>query len=109
MYHKANVEGTKAIIAAAVANGVKYLIYTSSAGLIFDGNDLINADERMPPPEEPMDAYNATKAIGEQLIIDANGRDGLLTVSLRPSGIFGYVMAFVVAMCALTFSHLQSR
>ncbi|KIJ55132.1 hypothetical protein M422DRAFT_73219 [Sphaerobolus stellatus SS14] len=89
VYHKANVEGTKTVISAATAHGVKYLIYTSSAGILFDGADLIDADERLPPPVTPMDAYNGTKAIAEQLILEANGKDGLKTVALRPSGIFG--------------------
>lgn len=35
------------------------------------------------------DFYSATKAEGEALILKANGSNGLLTCSLRPSGIFG--------------------
>ena len=35
------------------------------------------------------DFYSATKAEGEALILKANGLNGLLTCSLRPSGIFG--------------------
>jgi len=89
VYQKVNVEGTKTVISVCLAHGVKKLVYTSSAGLVFDGEDLIDADERLPPPEKPMDAYNATKAIAEQLVIEANGKEGLKTVSLRPSGIFG--------------------
>lgn len=36
-----------------------------------------------------MDAYNQTKADAERLVLEANGRGGLLTVALRPAGIFG--------------------
>ena len=89
VYHKVNVEGTKTVIAASLANGVKKLVYTSSAGLVFSGEDIIDIDERLPSPEKPMDAYNETKAIAERLVIEANGQEGLKTVSLRPSGIFG--------------------
>lgn len=56
---------------------------------MFDANDIIDVDERLSPPEIPMDAYNETKAIGEKMILEANGKEGLKTVSLRPSGIFG--------------------
>ena len=35
------------------------------------------------------DFYSATKAEGEALVLKANGTNGLLTCSLRPSGIFG--------------------
>ena len=90
LYYKVNVEGTKAVIAASLAHGVKYLVYTSSAGLVFDGQDAIDVDERLPPPDKAMDAYNNTKGIAEKLVIEANGKQGLKTVSLRPAGIFGY-------------------
>lgn len=87
-----NVDGTKAIIEAAVACDVKKLVYTSSAGLIFNGDDLINVDERLAPPEKALDAYNESKAKGEEAVLAANGKGGLLTVALRPAGIFGCVV-----------------
>ena len=89
IYWKVNVEGTKAVIAAAVASHVKKLVYTSSAGAIFNGQNIIDVDERLPFPEKPLDAYNESKAKGEELVLAANGKDGLLTVALRPAGIFG--------------------
>ena len=87
------MEGTKAIIAAAVANKIPKLVYTSSAGVVFNGEDLIDVDERLPPPEKPLDAYNESKAKAEEIVLAANGKDGLLTVALRPAGIFGCVSA----------------
>lgn len=77
------------MIAAAIANGVKKIVYTSSAGVIFNGESLYDVDERLPPPEKAMDAYNESKAKAEEMILAANGKGGLLTVALRPSGIFG--------------------
>ncbi|KIK39687.1 hypothetical protein CY34DRAFT_320631 [Suillus luteus UH-Slu-Lm8-n1] len=89
IYYKVNVDGCKAVISAAQAAGVTKLVYTSSAGVVFDGGDVINLDERAPFPEKPFDAYNDSKAQGEKLILEANGKGGLLTVALRPAGIFG--------------------
>ncbi|KAA1469825.1 C-3 sterol dehydrogenase [Dentipellis sp. KUC8613] len=89
LYWKVNVEGTKAVIAAAVANKVPKLVYTSSAGVVFNGEDLIDIDERLQPPEKAMDAYNESKAKAEEIVLAANGKGGLLTVALRPAGIFG--------------------
>jgi len=83
------VEGTSAVIAAAQALGVPKLVFTSSAGVVFNGEDIIDADERLPFPEKPMDAYNESKAKAEQMVLEANGKQGLLTVALRPAGIFG--------------------
>ncbi|KIK69653.1 hypothetical protein GYMLUDRAFT_34045 [Collybiopsis luxurians FD-317 M1] len=89
LYWKVNVDGTKAVIAAAVQNKVRKLVFTSSAGVVFNGASLINVDERLTPPEQPMDAYNESKQKAEEAVIAANGKDGLLTVALRPAGIFG--------------------
>ncbi|KAF8158344.1 C-3 sterol dehydrogenase [Crassisporium funariophilum] len=89
IFHKVNVEGTKAVIAAAVATGVRKLVFTSSAGVVFNGEDVIDIDERAPFPDVPLDAYNDTKAQAEVAVLEANGKGGLLTVALRPAGIFG--------------------
>jgi sterol-4alpha-carboxylate 3-dehydrogenase (decarboxylating) len=85
------VDGTAAVIAAAVAAGVHKLVFTSSAGVVFNGADITDIDERLPYPEVPMDAYNDSKAKAEELVLAANGKGGLLTVALRPAGIFGSV------------------
>lgn len=58
---------------------------------MFNGADVIDVDERIPFPEKPMDAYNESKAKAEVAVLEANGQNGLLTVALRPAGIFGYV------------------
>jgi sterol-4alpha-carboxylate 3-dehydrogenase (decarboxylating) len=89
LYWKVNVDGTKAIIAACVQLGVPKLVFTSSAGVVFDGSDIIDADERFSPPQQPIDAYNESKAKAEEAVLEANGKGGLWTVALRPAGIFG--------------------
>lgn len=38
-----------------------------------------------------MDEYNESKAKAEEIVLAANGKEGLLTVALRPAGIFGFV------------------
>lgn len=89
IYEKVNVEGTEKVIKCCKAvTTVKALVYTSSAGVIFNGQDIHNADESWPIPKIPMDGYNETKAIAENLVLEANCKD-LLTVALRPAGIFG--------------------
>jgi sterol-4alpha-carboxylate 3-dehydrogenase (decarboxylating) len=75
---------------------VRKLVFTSSAGVVFTGQDLINIDERYPAPDKAMDAYNESKAKAEELVLGANGKDGLLTVALRPSGIFGYAFISLI-------------
>lgn len=53
------------------------------------GIHLVDADERLPYPDKFVDAYNESKALAEKIVLEANGRNGLLTVALRPAGIFG--------------------
>jgi len=92
---RVNVDGTKTVIEAAQQNGVKYLVYTSSAGVTYTGGHCIDVDERVPvvDADNAYDTYNLTKAEAEKLILAANGTESgkgkLRTVSLRPSGIFG--------------------
>lgn len=83
------MDGTKAVLAAAVANGVTKMVYSSSAGVVFNGEDLVDVDERLPIPEKALDAYNESKAKAEAMVLAANGKNGLLTVAIRPSGLFG--------------------
>ncbi|PKI82394.1 3beta-hydroxysteroid-4alpha-carboxylate 3-dehydrogenas(decarboxylating) [Malassezia vespertilionis] len=88
---KVNVTGTNVVISVCQdeRNSVRKLVFTSSAGVVFTGQDLIYVDERMQPPEHPMDSYNDTKMRAEQAVLAANGKHHLLTIALRPAGIFG--------------------
>ncbi|EPQ28515.1 uncharacterized protein PFL1_03818 [Pseudozyma flocculosa PF-1] len=93
VYEKVNVVGTQTVIKVAQKKelAVTKLVFTSSAGVVFDGNSLINVDERMPFPEKPLDAYNDTKAKAEKAVLEANGFEAgeLRTCAIRPAGIFG--------------------
>jgi sterol-4alpha-carboxylate 3-dehydrogenase (decarboxylating) len=59
-----NVGGTQNIVDACVACGVPRLIYTSSASVVFEGKDLVGADEARPYAAKPMDYYTHTKIEG---------------------------------------------
>jgi len=64
MYKKVNVDGTACVIEACQKNGVKALVFTSSASVIHDTvGDLINADERWPiiPGAAQKEYYSQTK------------------------------------------------
>lgn len=93
IYKKVNVVGTQTVldVASKPELAVTKLVFTSSAGVVYDGRSLINVDERTPYPKKPLDAYNDTKAQAEKLVLAANDNapGKLKTVSLRPAGIFG--------------------
>eukprot|EP00877_Chromochloris_zofingiensis_P012102 jgi/Chrzof1/7145/Cz02g12220.t1 len=83
-----NVKGTQNVIEACKRNKIAKLVYTSSASVVFEGQDLVNVDETLPYATRPMDYYTATKIDGERLVLAANSST-LATCALRPSGIFG--------------------
>lgn len=87
-YYKTNVTGTENIINACKINKVKYLIYTSSASVVFNGKNIEGSDESLPYPARPVSYYTATKAIAEQLIHKADSPD-LRTLALRPHLVYG--------------------
>ncbi len=87
-FHAANVVGTANVLAACRAHAVRRLVYTSSPSVVFDGNDLENANESVPYPAHYEAAYPRTKAEAERLVLAANGQD-LATVALRPHLIWG--------------------
>jgi nucleoside-diphosphate-sugar epimerase len=84
-----NVEGTRNLLQAAAANGVKTFVYTSSASVVFAGNDIENGDESLPYPGQFLDNYTESKALAEQVVLDFDGTDGVRTVAIRPHSIYG--------------------
>ena len=87
-YYRVNVEGTRNVISACRASGVRRLVYTSSPSVVFNGLDMENVDESAPYPAHFEAAYPATKAEGERLALGANGPE-LAVVALRPHLIWG--------------------
>lgn len=93
-FQRINVDGTRNLLECAHAVGVKAFIYTSSASVIHNTvSDLVNVDESAPVLYIPdqKEAYNHTKALAEDLVLAANRKNNsnMLTIALRPSGLFG--------------------
>jgi sterol-4alpha-carboxylate 3-dehydrogenase (decarboxylating) len=84
-----NVTGTQHIVDACMKKGVKKVVYTSSASVVFDGTPLVMANEDTPYAAKPMDYYTVTKIEGEQVILEAAKEGKIVACALRPSGIFG--------------------
>ncbi len=87
-YYRVNVTATENVIAACAANGNPRLIHTSSPSVVFDDNDMENADESVPYPDVYLAPYPETKAIAEKKVIKA-AVEGLPVVILRPHLIWG--------------------
>lgn len=87
-YYRANVLGTRNVLEACAANGIRRLVYTSTPSVIHAGGDVEGVDESVPLATHFETAYPATKADAERLILAANGPE-LGTVILRPHLIWG--------------------
>lgn len=87
-YYQTNVTGTRNVISACFKHRVTRLVYTSSPSVVFNGTDMEGVDESAPYPAEFHAHYPKTKALAEQLVVDAAGK-GLLTIILRPHLIWG--------------------
>lgn len=84
-----NVTGTENLVRAAQAAGVKRFIYTASNSVVMGGKKISGGDETLPYTERFNDLYTETKVVAEKFVLSSNGVEGLLTCSIRPSGIWG--------------------
>ncbi len=87
-YERANVLGTRHVLAACRRHGVRRLVFTSSPSVVGAGHDIRGGDESLPYPRHYLAHYPRTKAQAEREILAANGTD-LATVALRPHLIWG--------------------
>lgn len=94
---RVNVLGTKNVIRGCQAWGVPILVYTSSMEVVGPntrGDPFVRGDEDSPYPTRHSEPYPLSKAQAERLVLEANGTPvagggRLVTLSLRPTGIFG--------------------
>lgn len=83
-----NVDGTRAMLAAARAAGVRRFVHMGTEAAVFDGHDLIDVDEDYPYPDRQRYLYSETKAEAERLVLAAH--DAHMTVlSIRPRFVWG--------------------
>jgi dihydroflavonol-4-reductase len=83
---RANVEGTRRVLAASVAAGVPRVVYTSSSAAVMDASGLVAEDPVGPPALT--DPYSTSKAEAESLVLAA-ARTGLAAMIVNPVNIYG--------------------
>ena len=85
-FRRVNVEGTKAVLAAARTAGVRRFVHVGTEAALLYGQPLVHADERTPLAFDSPVAYSATKAAAEAAVLAANG---LETIVIRPRFVWG--------------------
>ncbi len=88
-YFTINTLATQNVVAGCRQHRVPKLVYTSSPSVTFDGGDQSGIDESAPYPQRWLCHYSHSKALAEQHVLEADGRDGLSTCALRPHLIWG--------------------
>ncbi|MFC1842756.1 NAD-dependent epimerase/dehydratase family protein [Candidatus Dependentiae bacterium] len=83
--HQVNVDGTFNILQAARINGVKKLVFSSSAA-IYGPTELVCKENMTPNPQSP---YGTTKLMGEYYCKQFANNFGLKTITLRYFNVFG--------------------
>ncbi|XP_070553176.1 sterol-4-alpha-carboxylate 3-dehydrogenase, decarboxylating-like [Ptychodera flava] len=90
LFYRVNFTGTKNVIATCKKGGVKRLVLTSSASVVYEGQDIENGSEDLPYASKPIDYYTETKILQEKVVLAANNpSEEFFTVAIRPHGIFG--------------------
>jgi len=86
-YHAVNVEGTRHLLDAARAAGVRKVVFTATieaVGVSTDGKPLTEET-----PQEPRNIYGRSKLDAENLVLDYHRQHGLDAVVVRPPMIYG--------------------
>jgi UDP-glucose 4-epimerase len=84
---RTNVTGTVQLLTAAVASGVRRMVFASSGGAIYGDTEQIPTNESH--VLRPASPYGAAKMAGEAYLSAFAGSFGLETVALRMSNIYG--------------------
>jgi nucleoside-diphosphate-sugar epimerase len=77
------------VIAACVRHRVPRLVFTSSPSVTFTGENQIHVDESAPYARRWLCHYAHSKALAEQLVLEANDPPQLMTCALRPHLLWG--------------------
>ena len=87
-FERLNVRGTRNVIDACRAAGVRRLVHVGTEAALMAGQPLINVDEDAPLRPDSAALYSSSKAKAEELVRAADG-DGLETVVVRPRFVWG--------------------
>lgn len=88
-YRRVNVDGTRALLDAAIASGtLKRWVQISSLG-VYEAKDHYGTDEATSPCTTGIDGYTLTKVESERLVCDYIRTRQLPAVVLRPGFIYG--------------------
>jgi len=87
-FQRVNVEGTRRVLDACRAAGIRRLVHVSTEAVLLGRGPLVRVDETLPRAGKPAGLYSWSKGESEGLVVAANGPD-LETVVVRPRLVWG--------------------
>jgi nucleoside-diphosphate-sugar epimerase len=87
-YESVNVGGTRSVVAACRAAGVRRLVHVSSPSVAHAGRSLVGVDAARADPSTARGSYARTKAEAELEALAADG-DDLAVLAVRPHLVWG--------------------
>lgn len=87
-YRRVNMEGTRNVMEAAIASGVKRVIHCSTVG-VATGYAEMPYSEKTPYSPPSWDKYEMTKCEGEKIALSYHSENGFSVVVIRPSQVYG--------------------
>ncbi len=88
---RANVEGSLRLFRAAIASGVRRIVFISSGGTVYGEAGRLPITEEQ--PVRPTGAYGASKLCVERYLAAMAGHAGIEHLILRPSNVYGRARA----------------
>ena len=83
-YYDANYLATQYLLDACRSMGVKRFIYTSSPSVAFNEKSIQSGDESLPYTTNSNNPYAYTKALAENIVLQAHQPQRFRTIALRP-------------------------
>jgi nucleoside-diphosphate-sugar epimerase len=84
-FERVNVQGTRNVVAACKAGGVRRLVHVSTEAALMAGQPLVQVDESAPLRPDSPALYSSSKARAEEIVRGAD----LETVIVRPRFVWG--------------------
>lgn len=85
---RTNAEGTRNVLRAARAAGVRRVVHLSTESVLGDGRPLRNVDETRPYPARPAGSYSRSKIAAETIALSMNDV-GFDVLVVRPRFVWG--------------------
>lgn len=95
-FEHANVDGTRNVLAAAKAQGVKRFVQIGAGAVVMgDGKPMLGVTEDAPQTFPKWAPYTASKGRAQQLVLAADDPEGLRTAIILPPMIWGAGMPMI--------------